>query len=365
MRLGSLKWLAAGIGALTVAGAAVAVTSPPAKTHSVLIHPSVPLNGSVGSVASGVPGRAPGARSSVASVAGPAVASGAGSGVGSAVPVGPLASGPAPGSPDLATADTAPKVVRTGQVSLDVAKGGLQSAFDRVAAIAQDLGGFVVTSSIGAPTPEPLPQPVPDGIDPSVSVPSSQPAPSIANGSLDLRVPSDRFDAARRAIEGVGSKVVSEQLSGNDASGQLVDLGARITDLQSEEAALRAIAARATTSADLLAVQPQLFEVRGQIEQLQAQQARLSNEVALASIHVELSEAGAASSASAPRRVAHASTLARDWSRAGAGLQAVIGGMLVVLGYALPLAVLGLLIGFPVAAMRRRRRHLEPAIEIL
>jgi hypothetical protein len=194
---------------------------------------------------------------------------------------------------------------------------------------------------------------VPDGIDPTVRQ-ASQPAPATS-GTLDIRVPGNRFDDARRALEAVGSRIVHEDLSGNDVGGQLVDLNARIDNLQAEETALRGLEAKAGSTADILQLQPQLLQVRTEIEELKSQQASLTNQVALASLHVSLTEPVAAgtSPSGAP---AHQSALAHSWHVAVHGLAAVTGGMLIVLGYALPVAALGVLVWLGLRPWSRRRR---------
>jgi uncharacterized protein DUF4349 len=276
----------------------------------------------------------------------------------------PAVISPPAAGPDVAPApapNLEPQVVRTGYLTLQVTKGGFQSAFDRASSIAQDLGGFVVSSSVGQPGPIPLGGAT-EGIDPTVTQPSdtrAPDAPAPTSGSLDLRVPGNRFNEARHALEGLATKVLTEQLSGNDASGQLIDLSARINNLEAEEASLRAIESRAGSISDVLQVQNQLTQVRSQIDELKAEQARLGNQVALASLHVQLQEPGVALSPVTPKL---RSALARSWSRAVAGVEAVTGGMLVVLGYSLPVGVLGVLAWLIGGwALRRRRGLPAPA----
>jgi Domain of unknown function (DUF4349) len=255
-------------------------------------------------------------------------------------------------SPDLPANLGQPQVVRTGDISLEVKKGGFQAAFDRANALAQAMGGFVVNSTIGAPVSPP------EGVDPSiVQAGPTGPTPASSGptaGTLELRIPGNRFDEARAAIEGVGTKIVQETLSGQDVGGQVVDLDARIANLQAEEDALRAIEAKATSTTDILAIQPQLVQVRTEIEQLQGEHARLDNSVALASLRVTLAEPEAATiTPLTPRPPAR---LAHSWHEALAAVQAVTGGVLIVLGYLLPLTALVLLgWGAATALMRRRR----------
>src|SRR5665811_879405 len=65
-------------------------------------------------------------------------------------------------------------------------------------------------------------------------------------------------------------QVLGEQSQTEDVTTQIVDLSARITNLEATEAALQAIMLKATKIADVLAVQQQLTDTRGQIEQATA-----------------------------------------------------------------------------------------------
>jgi len=69
-------------------------------------------------------------------------------------------------------------------------------------------------------------------------------------------------------------------------TGQVLDLGARITNLQATERALQAIMTKAVKISDVLEVQSQLTDVRGQIEQLQTQKAHLEEQAAYGTLGV-------------------------------------------------------------------------------
>ena len=103
--------------------------------------------------------------------------------------------------------------------------------------------------------------------------------------SITIRVPSDKFDDLRSGLVKVGD-VQSAEISAQDVTGQLVDLEARLKNLRSEEAALNALLARTTTVEEILAVQPQLFDVREQIEQLDGQRAYLEQQAAMSTLTV-------------------------------------------------------------------------------
>ena len=69
-------------------------------------------------------------------------------------------------------------------------------------------------------------------------------------------------------------------------TGQVLDLGARIANLQATERALQAIMAKAVKISDVLEVQSQLTDVRGQIEQLETQKAHLEEQAAYGTLGV-------------------------------------------------------------------------------
>jgi uncharacterized protein DUF4349 len=217
-----------------------------------------------------------------------------------------------------------PRVVKNATIRVEVARKSFLRMFDRAASVAAAHGGFVLSST------------------------SATDDETGARGELVLRVRADQFDAARRDLARLGD-VEEEQISGEDVSGQLVDLDARIRSLQVQEEALRTLLARGDTVGEILEVQQQLTMTRTQIEQLAAQRAQLADAAALATINLSLFEPGVA-----PAHEDEPSTgLAYSFDRAVDGAVAVVGGMVVVLGYTLPLAALGLLgwIGF---RMRRR-----------
>jgi hypothetical protein len=69
-------------------------------------------------------------------------------------------------------------------------------------------------------------------------------------------------------------------------TGQVVDLTARITNLQATERALQGIMTKATKIADILAVQAELTTVRGDIEQATAEKQHLQEQASLSTLTV-------------------------------------------------------------------------------
>jgi hypothetical protein len=97
---------------------------------------------------------------------------------------------------------------------------------------------------------------------------------------ITFRIPAARWDDGVAALRGLATKVVREQTAATEVTGQIVDLEARIRNLRSSETALQGIAAGAAKVSDLLEVQKQLTEVRGEIERLDASRAALVDQTA-------------------------------------------------------------------------------------
>jgi hypothetical protein len=213
------------------------------------------------------------------------------------------------------------RVVRRGEIRLRVS-GDVPAATDRVAALATTLGGFVADSATSS-------------------------SGRRATAELTLRVPAARFDEARRRLAALG-RVEGSSLSGEDVSGQLVDLDARLRTLRTEEGALDALLGKARDIPQILQVRDRLTAVRTEIEQLAGQQAVLQDQAALSTIHVSLHRAGAR-----PATTRHRDGLGDSLRTAGDVALAVVGGMAITVGALLPLLlVAGLLLLF----VRRLRR---------
>lgn len=237
----------------------------------------------------------------------------------------------AKGAPTLGTTDTpGAKVVKTANLRVRVGKGRFQSSFAEASAIANRHGGFVASSSQANATDE------------------------AAEGTLTIRVPADKFETARNELGALGT-LENLEMGGQDVSAQIVDYDARIRNLQAQEQALSTLLSRARTIGEVLEVQGQLFNVRQQIEQLQAERANLDAQASMATITATVFEPGAAA-ARPPEEPA--TGLARSFERAWDGAIAVIGGVVVVVGYLVPLVLIALLAW---AIFRLATRHRRPA----
>lgn len=144
------------------------------------------------------------------------------------------------------------KIVYTGSLQLVV--DDLQQALARGRAAVAAVGGY-----IGA------------------SQESNDDLKSVA--TITYRIPADRWEAVIVQLRGLATKVAYEQTQATEVGGQIVDLEARLRNLRASESSLVEIAKGTGKISDLLLVEQQLTDVRGQIEQLDAQRAQLEDQV--------------------------------------------------------------------------------------
>lgn len=161
------------------------------------------------------------------------------------------------GEPNAAPADQ--RIIKTGEITVEVES--VDSALARVRSLAFDLGGYVGDSRAG-------------------SVEQS--------ASLTLRIPAERFADALLGLRELDGEIVSETTREEDVTTQIVDLEARIANLEASEASYRVLLERAERIDDVLAVQLRLDEVRGQIEQLKAQLETVTGRADLSTLTVTL-----------------------------------------------------------------------------
>jgi Domain of unknown function (DUF4349) len=107
--------------------------------------------------------------------------------------------------------------------------------------------------------------------------------------SVTFRIPAGRWEEALAGLRSLGTKVLAERAATEDVTAQVVDLGARIRNLETTEAALQGIMDRAVDIEDVLSVQAELTSVRGQIEQLTAQKTHLEAQAAMSTLSVTFS----------------------------------------------------------------------------
>ena len=169
--------------------------------------------------------------------------------------------------------------------------------------------------------------------------------------SMTVSVPSRNFSKTLTKLRNIGI-VEYENLSSQDVGLQVVNLGAKIQNYQSQRAILLALFNKAKTVSATIRVQQVLSNVQSQIDQLQSQARYLAGRISQATISMTFVTHKPAAAAPVKKP---ANPLIHALSNAGTATTNVVTGVIVLIGYALPLAILGLL-GFGIFALVQRRR---------
>ena len=149
-------------------------------------------------------------------------------------------------------------IVYTVDMTLEVAD--IAASVDTVGALAQQMGGWVVSTNRA----------------------------EKHRGFVAIRVPADRLDEAIARLRGIAADVVSEISSSRDVTDEYVDLTSRLGNLNAAEAALLRLFDRAETVEEALDVRRTLTEVQGEIEVLKGRIAFLEQTSAFSLVNVTL-----------------------------------------------------------------------------
>ena len=106
--------------------------------------------------------------------------------------------------------------------------------------------------------------------------------------TITIRIPAAQLQSIKAEIRKLALRIESEKTDATDVTKQYVDMQARLRNLRAEEAQYLQIMKSAVKVPDMLEVSEKLSEVRGQIEQQQAEFEALSKQVEMASISISL-----------------------------------------------------------------------------
>jgi hypothetical protein len=126
-----------------------------------------------------------------------------------------------------------------------------KAKMDQMTAMAQAMGGFVVSANLYQTY-------APNGTQ-------------VPEGSIVIRVPADRLEEALKQIKADVVEIQNENRSGQDVTQEYVDLKSRLKNLQAAEAQLTKIMEEANKTEDVLNVFNQLVYYREQIELVKGQ----------------------------------------------------------------------------------------------
>ncbi len=250
---------------------------------------------------------------------------------GSAAGDGDAASADGPVAPLPDTATTGERVIKEGTVTIEVAPGDFDAAFGQVISRVQALGGHVAGTSSS-----------------TTSDPDGNP---LVSGQVTVRVPVRSFEDLLTSIGDAG-EITDRNVTSQDVTAEYTDLESRRRNLQAQERFYLGLLDRAASVTDAIAVQQQLDDIQGQIEQITGRLNLLQDRTAFSTLTVRIAERGA-----------EATLLERDQpggltpyiEDAVDTLVATVGSLIVFITFLLPFSVLAL-IGYAVWRRVRGRR---------
>ncbi len=157
------------------------------------------------------------------------------------------------------------KIIRNAELSLEAADPS--EVQRKITSIAESRDGFVVNSEQRS---------------------AGELIGEKQNVAMTLRVPSDAFDDVLVEIRKTASRVVREQVKGEDVTDQFVDLESRLRAKKALEEQVLGIMKRATTVEEALRVQQDLSAVQEEIERIRGRMRLLENQSALSTIMVNI-----------------------------------------------------------------------------
>ena len=160
----------------------------------------------------------------------------------------------------LADADVVERKIVTN-VDMNIRVDDVNDAIEEVTKLVDASGGFVVSVSRTEDEDETF-------------------------ASMSFRVPSNNLDATLSRVRDISERVERENRSAQDVTTEFVDIEARLGNLRAAEEQLLVLFERSGKVSDVLEVQRELTNVRGQIESLQGRLNYLSQTTATSLVSV-------------------------------------------------------------------------------
>ncbi len=155
-------------------------------------------------------------------------------------------------------------IIKNGEISLLVEN--TSASIDRVTQVATDNGGYVVSSQVYM-----------EG--------------EYQAATLTIAVRSDKFETAMNRLRLIALEVLRESSTGEDVTGEYVDLESRLRNLEATRDRIRTFLDEAKDVEESLDVNRELSEIEAEIEQVKGRMEYLSGRSAFSTITVDIHQA--------------------------------------------------------------------------
>ncbi len=260
-----------------------------------------------------------------------------------------------------ASTPSAHHLLRTGDLSLLVARGTLLSSVDRIKSMTTAMGGYVMSSAVGSEQPGIIgpmePQPLGAPVDDTQgSTPTSSSAMADPYATLTVRVPERLFDSALKRFAALGH-VQSVSTSSEDVTAQYVDLQARLRHFSAVERRLVGFLGETTNVNQMLTVQDRIDAVQLTIEQLSAQLKSLREMTAYGTLSIYLREKDSAQPAITHSSDTFGGTFWNSVTLLGHGARVTGLVLTALLPFIVVFGAAGLVVWYAIRRLRRGRRQ--------
>lgn len=214
-------------------------------------------------------------------------------------------------------------IVRTGQASIEV--DSLNPSMAELRRIVQRVGGFVADASVQSGRNQ------------------------IRSATLQVKVPSDRFDDLTMGLEPLG-RLQFVNVGAQDVSEEFVDLTARVENgHRLEDRLVELLRTRTGKLQDVLTVERELARVREEIERMEGRLRFLKTSAQLSTLSINLYEPP-------PLVASHPghNVISEAFKAAWRNFVGILAGAIASLGFITPILVLGW--GVVVLGKRYRRK---------
>jgi hypothetical protein len=223
---------------------------------------------------------------------------------------------------DNALPNMSEKVIRKANLQIQIKKKKFEEAYEKATAIVSEKRGYISSSRTSAT------------------------GGRITGGELVIRVPASRFDDLMKSLKGLG-KIQGMEVSSEEVSQEYVDLKSRLRNWRAQEAVMLDLMRRAKTISDSVTIQNNLQEIQMEIEQISGRLQYLDDRVGYSEINLSLNEPQVVPVKGSPG----IKTALKNALEASI---AVISTMIVLIGYLLPLLIVGALIFVANKQIRKR-----------